>query len=901
MAPDASKSRGVNHRAEVGRELGRVAGHQLTRGTHNHLDHRIGYGLMQAQQAQRRAALAGAAKGALHHGVCHLLGQGSAVDQHGVDAAGLGNQRHDGAVLGGQRAVDQTRHLGRAGEHHTRHARCCHQSRTHRFARAVQQLQRALWHAGGMQQLHRRQRHARRLLGRLGQHRVAGGQRGRHLPGEDGQREVPGADADPGAPAFEAQGVALAGGPGKGQGSHHALGFIGVVTQEVDRLAHLGHRVAPALVCFFHEHGAQVRQLLLHGIGSTAQRGSALGHRGVVPAGKSLCRPRDGCLCVGGRGLGHGGQHQRGVRHQQRGAVGGHSQVQALAVGSCRAVQNRWQWQRRCRGLRLRLLQRRDQQLVHAHRFVGELVHERRVGTVLQQAAHQVGQQVAMRAHRCVDAAGNARLLQHLAVDALTHAVQALQFKPGLQPAKRRSVGVRGGGHLEDGRNGCGVVRGELRKDRIGGIEQSARASQIAHVGVRLLGEHRVAGQAQLLRTLDFCIPVSPLDQAAHELQSVLPRQRRHVFDQIDSTRLIGLKCQAKTLPLGAMLGHQPGERLEHVEREFEPVHLFCIDGQIEIGRGSALAQQPDAGHQLPHHALVLGVFVARVQCAELDRDAVVLARRALRVGGARDRGDGVVVAGEVAQCVIVGAGALAQHVEAETQPRLAPARRRGLLHALLDRLPQHELATQQLHRAQRGGHHRLGTQPAHESRLVAGFRQELLRHRDGGGRQSRQCRGLAASPGFARPPGRALPLLGQPAGRRGRAIKIRPAELVGRERDRGCGIGHTQQRLGQAHQGQAFGTGNRVLLQQTLHGPERRRVLSHLTHPGGGGIGNGRPVERALQGSQAVGQYAGFGAIGKRKAVCGAGHRKLQNGRGLDNLRMFPALKPHFSPNLAI
>lgn len=49
----------VQHRAEVGRDLGRVAGHQLARGTHHHLDHRIGNGLMQAQQAQRRAALPG--------------------------------------------------------------------------------------------------------------------------------------------------------------------------------------------------------------------------------------------------------------------------------------------------------------------------------------------------------------------------------------------------------------------------------------------------------------------------------------------------------------------------------------------------------------------------------------------------------------------------------------------------------------------------------------------------------------------------------------------------------------------------------------------------------------------------------------------------------------------------
>ena len=61
--------------------------------------------------------------------------------------------------------------------------------------------------------------------------------------------------------------------------------------------------------------------------------------------------------------------------------------------------------------------------------FVGQLVHERRVGAVLQQPAHQVGQQVAVLADRRVDAAGDRRVLQHLAVDAFAHAVQALHLE----------------------------------------------------------------------------------------------------------------------------------------------------------------------------------------------------------------------------------------------------------------------------------------------------------------------------------------------------------------------------------------------------------------------------------------------------------------------------------------
>ena len=68
-------------------------------------------------------------------------------------------------------------------------------ARAHRLAAAGQQLQRAARHAGRLQHAHRLGGDQRRLLGRLGQHRVAGGQRRGHLAGEDGQREVPRADA----------------------------------------------------------------------------------------------------------------------------------------------------------------------------------------------------------------------------------------------------------------------------------------------------------------------------------------------------------------------------------------------------------------------------------------------------------------------------------------------------------------------------------------------------------------------------------------------------------------------------------------------------------------------------------------------------------------------------------
>ena len=55
-----------------------------------------------------------------------------------------------------------------------------------------------------------RRRSSGRLFGGLGEHGVAGGQRGGDLAGEDGQREVPGADADEDAASVQDQLVGLA-------------------------------------------------------------------------------------------------------------------------------------------------------------------------------------------------------------------------------------------------------------------------------------------------------------------------------------------------------------------------------------------------------------------------------------------------------------------------------------------------------------------------------------------------------------------------------------------------------------------------------------------------------------------------------------------------------------------
>ncbi len=76
-----------------------------------------------------------------------------------------------------------------------------------------------------MHQTHSQMCDQRRLLRRFGQDGIASGQCGGDLAGKDGQREIPWADASEGADG-------------------RALGRIGsVVTQEIHRLAQLGHRI----------------------------------------------------------------------------------------------------------------------------------------------------------------------------------------------------------------------------------------------------------------------------------------------------------------------------------------------------------------------------------------------------------------------------------------------------------------------------------------------------------------------------------------------------------------------------------------------------------------------------------------------------------------------------------
>ena len=276
VALDAGLRGGVDHRADVGGQRRRVADGRLVHGAFQHGDDAVGHVGLQAQHAQGRAALPGRVEGGRHHVLHHLLGQRGRIDDERVLPAGLGDQRHRLAVgvqALGQRGLDVARDLGGAGEQHAARARIGHQRRAHGRAIARQQLQRTVRHAGGVQVAHGLGGNQRRLLGRLGQHHVAGGQRGGDLAGEDGEREVPRTDARHGAQRHVRGVVEL---------STH---LRGIKAQEVDGFAHLRHGIGPGLAGFAHQQAHEARHVGLQRVGRAFERGGARGRWRGGPGG----------------------------------------------------------------------------------------------------------------------------------------------------------------------------------------------------------------------------------------------------------------------------------------------------------------------------------------------------------------------------------------------------------------------------------------------------------------------------------------------------------------------------------------------------------------------------------------------------------------------------------------
>ena len=386
-----------------------------------------------------------------------------------------------------------------------------------------------------------------------------------------------------------------------------------------------------------------------------------------------------------------------------------------------------------------------------------------------------------MPAHGGVDPHRRARLAiggldpGEFGIDVLSHAVQPLEFELR-SPCQRL-----------DRADGIGVVGGKRGIDRVARRQHPRRAGQVGHIGRDLAGEHRVIAVPADLPQLDLAVPVGALDQPDHDPPAMPPRQLRHPVHQRHRALLVGLQRQAKPLPAAreqAVVGHQ---RLDDVQRQFQPLGLFGVDGEVDVGIARFRRQIAQHRHQRGFRGFRMSEVIAGIERGKLHRDTGgadhAIAR--LRRDPVQRGGVGLAIALRIGK----GHRRFAQHVEAVGQPFLALGR--GAPQRFVDGAAEHELSAQDLHRLQ-------GCLPDHR---------------------------------FAQPPDRALQAGAQPARRfapllqdlprqhqreRGgvdeRAVAVAhpfrpvdPGQLVMDQRVGGGGVRHAQQRFGQAHQRDAF------------------------------------------------------------------------------------------------
>ena len=254
------------------------------------------------------------------------------------------------------------------------------------------------------------------------------------------------------------------------------------------------------------------------------------------------------------------------------------------------------------------LIGRTDQRLRPAqqgfdrHRGIGRDRHERGIGSVFEQAAHQIGQQIPIAADRRISPAGQLRVqVQQAAIQRIPHAVQALEFE---------TLEVSGIG--QHGRNRQRIMGGKLRIEPRTRRQQTASAGLIGQIRHRLAGKDRKIRQTPFLCAFDLAVPIGSFDQTHHDgaikplCQSIAP------VDHLHCPFLVGLNRQTEPAPTRKRgIGKH---RADHIQRQFEPVGLLGIDGEIEImGLGRPRQIEHDRA-KFGHHLCMGRRLVARMQ-----------------------------------------------------------------------------------------------------------------------------------------------------------------------------------------------------------------------------------------------------------------------------------------------
>ena len=575
-----------------------------------------------------------------------------------------------------------------------------------------------------------------------------------------------------------------------------ALG--GVVAAEIGSFANFRDGIIQRLAAFPLQQRDEVRPALFQQIRRALQNSCPMICRCAAPREKAVTRRGNGTVDISWR---------IGVHGSNGGAFGcnlGDEVVERHALAEFDAV--------RIDPLRQHVARQGDfgmrgifsgandfrwppQQIIDGHAGVGGHRHERGVGAILQQAAHQIGEQVAMAPDRRVGAAGEGRaIFGETCIERLAHAMQALEF-----------VSLVVAGQFEKGRHGEGVVGGELRKETRPQRQQFLRTGDVVQIGHRLAGEYRIAVEPAFLRALDFCVPIRALYEAHHHPPVQSPRQLVDVVDHRIGALLIGLNGEAETVPAGerAICKH----RGDHVERQFQPIGFLGIDGEVEIMPPGARGEVDDARHQFHHHPLPAHRLVARMQRRQLDGNARAIGQGPV-ARDVTDRFDRRRIGVEVALRIVGGARAFTEHVEGIAG--VAGGLGAGTLQCRRDGFAEHEVAAHQPHRLSCGGADR-------------GRAQTLCEPADGA------LRRFAGLNHFRRQPERPGGSIDEEgAGLRLVMDEIALSELVFDELVCGARVGHAQQRLGKHHQGEALAGGECELAQHVLDPAQRIVVLAN-------------------------------------------------------------------------
>jgi hypothetical protein len=204
----------VDHRADVGGEVGRVADAQFLHRAGEHFADPVGdVGLdEQHAQAEQRCPAELNAEATTSRTICSGSADESAISVFWPPVSAISG-------TSGPSLPASVRAIRRATSVEPVNATPAH-SRPATIAAPMRPSpgRKASASAGcrRVQQLDGQRGDQRRLLGRFGDDRVAGGQGRGDLADKDGQREIPGTDADEYAAAVQRQAVALAGRAGQG-------------------------------------------------------------------------------------------------------------------------------------------------------------------------------------------------------------------------------------------------------------------------------------------------------------------------------------------------------------------------------------------------------------------------------------------------------------------------------------------------------------------------------------------------------------------------------------------------------------------------------------------------------------------------------------------------------------